>query len=263
MSRDRKRLGSTFDRDPELYERARPGYPAELFDDLDRLLPGRELLEIGCGTGQATRVLAERGYTVTCVELGASMAGAARARLAAFPAVEVVVADFDTWVGEPGTYDGVLAFTSFHWLDPATRFPRIAALLRERGVLAVAGTHHVLPEGGDEFFVDVQEDYVAVVPEDAASHEGGPPRPESVEGLAFDEELFEPIARRRYLWELEYSADEYIAVLSTYSGHIALPDEQRNELFARIRRRIEPRGTVRKSYLTTLDAATPRPRPHP
>jgi SAM-dependent methyltransferase len=251
-------LRTTFDRDPELYDRARPGYPAALFDDLDKVLPGTELVEIGCGTGQATRVLAERGYSVTCIELGASMAAAARRRLAAFPAVEVVVADFDVWAGDPHAYDGVLAFTSFHWLDPQTRFPRIAALLRKRGVLAVVGTHHVLPEDGDDFFVGVQEDYVAVVPEDAASHEGGPPPPESVEGLAFDEELFEPVMRRRYLWDVEYSADEYVAVLSTYSGHIALPDEQRERLFARIRRRIEPRGTVRKSYLTTLDAATPR-----
>lgn len=263
MSRELKQLGSTFDRDPELYERARPGYPTALFDDLDGLLPGTDLLEIGCGTGQATHVLAERGYAVRCVELGASMAAAARRRLAAFPSVEVVVADFDTWAGEPGSYDGVVAFTSFHWLDPATRFPRISALLRTGGVLAVVGTHHVLPEGGDDFFVDVQEDYLAVVPEDPASHGAGPPPPETVEGLAFDEELFQPLTRRRYVWDVEYSADAYIAVLSTYSGHIALPDEQRERLFERIRRRIEPRGTVRKSYLTTLDAATPRPRRRP
>jgi SAM-dependent methyltransferase len=256
-------LRATFDRDPELYERARPGYPPALFDELDGLVPGPRLLEIGCGTGQATRVLAERGYSVTCIELGAGMAAAASRRLAAFPAIDVVVADFDTWQGEAAAYDGVLAFTSFHWLDPETRFPRIAALLRDTGVLAVVGTHHVLPEDGDDFFVDVQADYAAVVPEDAASHEGGPPRPDTVEGLAFDEELFEPVARRRYLWDVEYSADEYIAVLSTYSGHIALPDGQRERLFARIRRRIEPRGRVRKSYLTTLDAATPRPRRRP
>ena len=62
MSRGLEQLRATFDRDPELYDRARPGYPAALFDDLDALLPGKRLLEIGCGTGQATRVLAERGY---------------------------------------------------------------------------------------------------------------------------------------------------------------------------------------------------------
>ena len=251
-------LRSTFHHDAELYERARPGYPSELFDDLDALLAGRRLLEIGCGTGQATRVLAERGYELTCVELGESMAAVARRRLAAFPAVEIAVADFDTWTGDPGSFDGVLAFTAFHWLDPATRFTRIAALLHDGGILGIVGTHHVLPHDGDDFFVDVQEDYQAVVPEDPASHEPRPPLPDAIDPHALDEQLFERVAHRSYLWELDYTADEYLAVLSTYSGHIALPEEQRAELFARIRRRIEPRGRIRKSYLTTLDAATPR-----
>jgi SAM-dependent methyltransferase len=251
-------LRTTFDRDPELYDRARPGYPAELFDDLDSLLTGRHVLEIGCGTGQATLALAERGYAVTCVELGARLAEVARRRV---PGADVIVADFDSWEGEPMSFDGVLAFTSFHWLDPGTRFPRIAALLRPEGVLGVVGTHHVLPEDGDPFFSDVQSDYAAVVPEDPASHEDGPPRPDAVEPIAFDLGLYEPVAHRRYLWDLEYTAEEYIAVLSTYSGHIALGDDQRAELFARIRRRIEARGRVRKSYLTTLDAARTRRRP--
>jgi SAM-dependent methyltransferase len=251
-------LRETFDRDAELYDRARPGYPTALFEDLDALLPGRRLLEIGCGTGQATRVLAGRSYAVTCVELGEALATVARRRLAGHDAVEIVVADFDSWPGPPSAFDGVVAFTSFHWLDPAIRFARTEALLRPNGLLAVVETSHVLPADGDPFFREVQADYDAVVPEESGD---APPPPETIEPLAFDEELFEPAAHRRYLWDLDYTADEYIAVLSTYSGHIALAEEQREELFARIRRRIEPRGRVRKTYLTTLDAARPRPRP--
>ncbi|HTR33484.1 MAG TPA: class I SAM-dependent methyltransferase [Gaiellaceae bacterium] len=256
-------LRTTFDRDPELYDRARPSYAPELFDDLGSLLPGRRLLEIGCGTGQATRELAERGYAVTCIELGPGLAEVARARLAAFPEVEIVVADFDTWQGAPEPFDGVVAFTSFHWLDPATRYAHVAAALRDGGVLAVVATHHVLPEDGDPFFRDVQADYRAVRPEDPASHEDGPPHPDTVAPFAFDEELFEPVAHHRYRRDIEYTADEYIAVLSTYSDHIALAAERREELFARIRRRIEPRGSVRKTYFWTLDAARKRPRPRP
>src|SRR5581483_880158 len=243
-------LRTTFDRDAELYDRARPGYPSELFDDLASLLPGTTLLEIGCGTGKATRDLAERGYALTCLELGANLAEVARRRLAEFSRVDIVVADFDSWTGDRTSFDGVVAFTSFHWLDPETRYAHVAELLQDRGVLAVAGTHHVQPPDGDPFFVEVQDDYRAAVPEDEASHGYGPPPPGAIEAVAFDSELFEPVAHRRYLWALEYTADDYLAVLSTYSGHIALSDEQRADLFGRIRRRIEPRGRVRKTYLT-------------
>src|SRR5918912_2954256 len=97
---DRRRLRATFEEVPELYDRARPLYPAELFDDLVSyagLEPGSRVLEIGCGTGQATLPLAERGFEVVCVELGAGLAAVARRKLAGFPRLEVVNAVFEEW----------------------------------------------------------------------------------------------------------------------------------------------------------------------
>src|SRR3712207_9472293 len=87
---DAKRLRAIFDEDAERYDRARPGYPPALFDDLAALAgigPGCRVLEIGCGTGQATVPLAERGCEVVAVELGPQMAAVARRNLARFPAV--------------------------------------------------------------------------------------------------------------------------------------------------------------------------------
>src|SRR5919197_1861623 len=97
---DRRRLRATFEEVPELYDRARPLYPPALFDGLVAyagLAAGARVLEIGCGTGQATLPLAERGLEVVCVELGAGLAGVARRKLAGFPRVEVVHAVFEDW----------------------------------------------------------------------------------------------------------------------------------------------------------------------
>src|SRR6266542_5110121 len=49
------RLRETFNEAAELYDRARPGYPPALFDELAVLAgvgPGCRVLEIGCGTGR-------------------------------------------------------------------------------------------------------------------------------------------------------------------------------------------------------------------
>ncbi|GAA1694057.1 hypothetical protein GCM10009680_37260 [Streptomyces yatensis] len=95
----RVQLSRIFDEDAELYNRARPGYPPELFDDLAEVAgtgPGCRVLEVGAGTGQATLPLAERGCRITAVELGADMAAVARRKLAGFEAVEIVTADFET-----------------------------------------------------------------------------------------------------------------------------------------------------------------------
>ena len=77
--------------------------PAEVFDDLvehARLGPGARLLEIGCGTGQATLPLAERGFSILAVELGANLAEAGAAEARRVPDVEIVTSSFEDW--DPG-----------------------------------------------------------------------------------------------------------------------------------------------------------------
>ncbi len=172
----RESLRTTFDQVPELYDRARPSYPPQIFDDLAELaqLPAQaRLVEIGCGTGQATLPLAERGYAVTCVELGQRLAATARRNLAAFPSVSVVNANFETWQPERPGFDAVVAFSAFHWLAPDLRYTKTADLLRENGKLAFVSTAHVLPADGDPFFVEVQADYEAVIPNDPATKADG------------------------------------------------------------------------------------------
>lgn len=256
----RHRLRTTFEDVAELYDRARPGYPREVFDDLvslGSLRDGARVLEIGSGTGKATLALTERGFEVVGVELGAALAEVARRKLAPFPTVEIVTAQFETWEPSGRPFDAVVSFTAFHWIDPDVRYEKPARLLHERGTLAVVGTNHVLPDPRDRFWIDVQEDYDAVTPETATDP---PPHPDDVPDLSGEIErsgLFRNLAVRRYPWTVEYGVDEYIAALDTYSGHRALDDERREELYERIRRRIsaQPGQTVTKTYLTTLNVA--------
>jgi hypothetical protein len=108
--------------------------------------------------------------------------------------------------------------------------------------------------GDDRFWAEVQEDYDAVVPHP----DNGPPLyPEEAEGYTAEFEasgLFERVVERRHLHQLEYTADSYVAVLGTFSDNIALPTEQREELFRRIHARISalPGGTVTKHHLLVL-----------
>ncbi len=256
-------LRTTFDQVPLLYDRARPNYPSQLFDDLvalARLPEAARLIEIGCGTGQATVPLAERGYSITCVELGEQLAAVARAKLQRFPAVEVINADFETWRPALGGFDAVLAFTAIHWIAPDVRYTKTASLLRDGGMLGVVATEHVLTPGGDDFFLEVQEDYEAVVPDDPATQAGGPKPPDTILDLSREiaaSGRFRNVADRRYLWDVVYTAQEYIDVLNTYSGHRALDDDTRERLLTRIRNRIEARsgGQVRKTYLAMLNVA--------
>ena len=248
MSETREPLRRTFDTAADLYDAARPSYPEKLFDDLVALAelePGSRLLEIGCATGKATRPLLARGFSVVCVELGAQLAERARRNLTAFP-VEIHVATFEDWQAGAGTFDLVYAATAWHWIDPEIRYGKAHRLLRPGRHLAFWSTGHAFPPGFDPFFTEIQEVYDAI----GESYEGEwpPPPPEQIPDEAAEIEasgLFEEIQVRRYLWERHYSVDEYIALLSTFSGHIAMEPAKREHLYAEIRRRLARRSDAR------------------
>ncbi|WP_069861801.1 class I SAM-dependent methyltransferase [Streptomyces malaysiensis] len=255
----RVRLSRTFDEDAELYDRARPGYPPELFDDLAEVAgtgPGCRVLEVGAGTGKATLPLAERGCRITAVELGAGMAAVARRNLAGFEAVEIVTADFETWPLPKEPFDAVVAATAFHWIDPAVRMVKAADALRPGGALAVVATQHVAG-GTEEFFAEVQGCYERF---DPATPPGlRLPAAADVDTSDHTDEVarhgrFGPVVLRRHEWDLTYTTAQYLDVLRTYSGHRALPPEAREGLLGCIAGLIDGRygGRVTKRYLTEL-----------
>jgi SAM-dependent methyltransferase len=264
MSTPNERLRRTFDSAADLYDIARPQYPAQLFDDLVELAelkPGDRLLEIGCATGKATRPLLERGFSVVCVELGAQLAEHARRNLASF-AAEIHIAPFETWDSKGETFDLVYGATAWHWADPTIRYRRAHQLLRRAGHLAFWSAAHAFPEGFDPFFREIQEVYEAI----GEGHPGEwpPPRPDEVKDDSAEIEasgFFKDIKVRRYVWETSYASDEYIALLNTFSGHIAMEPAKREYLYAEIRRRIGQRTDprVRRHWSAILHVARRTP----
>jgi SAM-dependent methyltransferase len=259
---ERERLRQTFDRAAGRYDRVRPEYPEALFHDLIALaglVPGDHLLEVGCATGIATRPLARRGFRITCVELGDELAEVARENLAGFP-VEVVRGQFEEWQpAEPVSL--VYAATAWHWIDPSVRYRRAWQALRPGGHLAVWAAEHVFPDDGDPFFREIQDIYDEIG--EALPPGTGRPRPgELADDRAGIEAsgLFEVTAVRQYDWERVYSAEEYIELLSTFSGHLAMADWKRRRLYGEIRRRLALRRdhSVRRHWGAVLQVARRR-----
>lgn len=260
---NREHLRGIFDEAAELYDQARPGYPAELFRDLAELAdvgPGHRVLEIGCGTGKATVNLARFGCDLTAVELGPTLATVAQRNLADFPLATVMISPFETWPLPVAPFDTVISATAFHWLDPEVRVHKCADALKSGGSLAIISTHHVAG-GTSEFFAKAQECYQRWMPNTPKDFR----QPTAAE-IAFDSSeidssgRFGPATFRRYEWELSYSAEEYLDVLRTYSNHRALPPADRAGLFDCLRHLIDSRhnGRIAKRYLTELLVARKR-----
>jgi SAM-dependent methyltransferase len=251
---DRERLRETFGTVAELYDRARNEYPAEAFDDIAELAglePGARVLEIGPGTGKATAELVRRGYDVTGVELSPDLAEVVGRNV---PRASIETANFEEWEPRAAAFAAVVAFTAIHWIAPELRCAKPARLLRPGGALCIVATPHVLPPGGDRFWIDVQQDYAAVIPD----REHRPPiTADEVEGREPElraSGLFTTVTERRHLEAITYTADEYVALIATFSPNIDRPAEQREELFRRIHARIaaQPRGVVTAHRVVTV-----------
>ncbi|HZO91896.1 MAG TPA: class I SAM-dependent methyltransferase [Chthonomonadaceae bacterium] len=262
MSEELHVLRAAFDQEAWLYDQARPGYPPSLLEDVIALtcLPSTgSILEIGCGTGQATLPFAERGYRILAIELGANLAAMARHKLASFPQAQVWIGAFEDWPVQQATFDLCIFATAFHWIDPAISYPKVARALRPGGSIALFWNKHVQAADTQGFFEASQEVYRREAPEIFVDE--SLPRAEEVEEpVAAQMEatgLFGPVTVRRYVWVQEYDADSYLRLLNTYSGHLALPPSVRAHLFEGIRDLINTRfnGQIRKGYLSLLYVA--------
>ena len=268
MRSDRERLAATFNSAAGLYHQARPGYPGELFDALARLArlrPGDRLLEVGCATGKATIPLARRGFRITCVELGAGLAAEARRNLAGFPLVNIVNGAFETWQPPQAGFDLVFAATAWHWIDPDVKYAKAWELLKPGGHLAFWEATHVVPDGGDPFFREIQDVYDEIGESLPAG--AGFPRPGELPDQRAEIEasgLFTGITVRHFDWEVAYDADGYIRLLDTFSGHIAMAPWQRARLYGEIRRRLaaRPSGRLRRHWGAVLHVARWRDTSH-
>ena len=164
--------------------------------------------------------------------------------------------NFERWNPPDGTsFDLVYAATAWGWIDPVVKYAKAAALLRPGGHLAAWAAEHGMPEGFDPFFTDIQ----AVYNEIGEGHPGPwpPPIPDEVpdDSAAFEEsDWFDVVAVRRYVWAIDYDADGYLALLNTFSGHIAMDPAKRAHLYDEIRRRLtaRPSGTVHRHWVAVM-----------
>ena len=147
MAEGRDRLRTTFDEAAAIYDEVRPGYPEGLFDDvvsLSGIPAGGRILEIGCGTGQATVSFARRN-------------------LKGYPQAEVRTGAFEESSLQEGAFDLAISATAFHWLDPAVAYPKAATALRDGGSLALFWNVHVHSDASEGFF-EVRRDLYNLYP---------------------------------------------------------------------------------------------------
>lgn len=237
----------------DMYERARPSYPPAAIDGLceyARLEPGARVLEVGAGTGKATRLLAERGLLVTALEPDPAMAALARAGTRGIPGVAVEESGFEQW-RPSGRFRAVLSFQAWHWIDPAVRYERAAQALEQGGSLAAIWT---FPDWESTALTEqLTAAYARAAPGLAADFTMHPAsRPARAREWATEiaGSQFTAAEVRRYPWSARYSAQQYCELLQTHQDHILMDPGESARLLPAVEAVIGAAGGIELQLVT-------------
>ncbi len=257
MTHEQRDRAESFGERAEEYDRYRPTYPDALVDDVLDGLTEPRVLDVGCGTGIATRALVERGARVIGVEVDARMAEVARR-----DGLEVEVGAFETWDAAGRVFDRVTAAQAWHWVDPTVGPSKAAAVLVEGGRLSCFWNVGRMREDLARRVDPIYEEFAPTL--HASSVQLGS-RFGDV-SAEWDQRWLEAFSAypgfgaprsRRYEWQEIYSSTVWVAMLRTHSDHALLEADQREELLRRVGDVIdELGGSLSLDYTTYLIEAT-------
>lgn len=224
----------SFERVADVYERARPEYPAEAVAWLNQQLDlrrGRTVLDLGAGTGKLTRALVRTGAHVVAVEPGEQMLAELRRVL---PDVESRLGAAEAIPLADDSVDAVTVGQAFHWFRRDEALPELHRVLRPGGAVALIWNSRDHDRPLQREIGDLIKPLVPA---------GRPPVGESANELE-SSALFGPIERRTFPFSQRLDANGVADRIASISFVAAAPPERRAALDRKLREVVTAHGGV-------------------
>lgn len=220
-----------FDGIPEKFDKWRPRYCEELFADVigySKLDSDKTALEIGPGTGQATEPILKTGCSYLAVELGENLAEYTKSRFRKYDNFRIVNADFETYDFGRNRFDLVYSAAAIQWIPEEIGFPKVYDILKSNGTFAMMFTRTDYRTPNEALYSAIQKVY------DKYFH----PETEYTCKLTYGNVVnygFVDFECRSYYKTREYSADDYVSLISTHADHITLQEPYRSKFYEGVR----------------------------
>ncbi|GAA4285568.1 class I SAM-dependent methyltransferase [Brevibacterium daeguense] len=207
----RRHHGRRFGDTAELYDAVRPGYPAAVVDAIVADLPGRQVCDLGAGTGKLSSALLERGLDVVAVDPDP-------ASLSRNPASSVLGSGERIPLGDASQH-AIFVAQAWHWMDPADASAEIVRVLRPGGRLWILINQ-----------LDVRVDWVLRL--SRIMHAGDVYRPEWRPMLP---SAFTPVEAGERAFSAAVTVEDIVGLAATRSYWLRSPDRIRQRVEANIR----------------------------
>lgn len=245
-------LKNTFNQVSETYDKMRPTYVGELYQDIfnyKEINQKSNVLEIGIGSGQATPPILETGCSLTAIELGDKLAAFAMQKFKNYENFNVHNLAFEDFKAEDNSFDMIYSASAFHWIPEEIGYTKVYKMLKSGGIFARFANHPSRDKEKQELHVAMQKLYSIYMPKAKPAkeytEEDAKNRAEMSKKYGFVDVTYKLYNRTR-----TFTSEEYIALLGTYSDHIALEESKRKEFFNKIKREIDNFGGTITMYDT-------------
>jgi SAM-dependent methyltransferase len=228
-----------FDTIPEQFDRFRPRYSPELFEYLihhTEIGPGKSVLEIGPGTGQATDPILQTGCDYHAIELGERLCAKMKEKYDRFPNFHIVNDDFITFDFGQQRFDMVYSAATIQWIPEEIAFSKTFELLNPGGVLAMMLTRSDYKTPNEELYEEIEKQYDLYYKPDIPYTHGG------FRYTAAPEYGYTDVEKREFFGKRTMNAEEYVAFSGTHCTHIVIPEPIREKFFQGLHDAVEESG---------------------
>ena len=201
-----------------------------------KIKPGKTVLEIGPGTGQATEPILNTGCSYHAIELGEHLSEMMRSKYGGRPNFHIVNADFITHDFENQNFDMIYSAATIQWIPEDIAFKKTFELLKPGGVLAMLLTKADYKTPNENLYNKIQQVYSAYFKPDIEYKYGSFVYSNAVNYGYVDFE------KREYHGKREFTTDEYVAFCGTHCDHIVLSEPYRSNFYNGIRDIVNENG---------------------
>lgn len=245
-----------FGEDVKLYDMWRPHYQDRVFGEIcsyANLSEDSVIMEIGCGTGQATESMLKRGYKIRAVEAAKSMCEYANDKFGMyFFSVENVL--FEEAVIEDSTVDLFLAATSFHWINEEIGYTKMKRALKENGCIALMWNRPFVAKESDMLHAEIQKIYRKYIEKNERSSSVNQVEDDWVRYKRISDTIrrygFQDVEFHAFKSVRKFNSKDYVCLLNTYSDHRTMEENAKNKFEDEIMNAIDSFGGVLKVYDT-------------
>lgn len=236
-------LRITFNEDAFNYDQYRPCYCPPLFEAIFERISKDPCtaLEIGIGTGQATKPFLDAHCDVTAVELGADLTQFVRQKYQSYSNFNVLCSSFEEFEATEESFDLIYSATAFHWIDEKVGYPKCLKILKPKGTAAFFWNVPIAAQDDPILFEEIQAIYQKY-------HPNSKPPKQTLHYLTTEKALnnygFKAVEVKTFQNQRILSASQYLALLNTYSDHRSLSSEIKIPFEQDLGALIESVGTI-------------------